>query len=95
MTPQDALREAIDVLGSQQGVAEAAGYNVKPGHIYHWLNGAKEVPAKYCPGIEAATREKGRPVFCEHLCPSAKWPAMRNQPGPVVKVVRSRARAGA
>lgn len=83
MTPTEALAEAIKVLGTQQAVADVAGHNLKTGHIYHWLNKAEEVPAKYCPGIEAATREKGTPIYCEWLCPSADWTAIRNQPGPV------------
>lgn len=82
MTPQDALRKAIDVLGTQRAVAEAAGEDVETGHVYYWLNRAEEVPAKYCPGIEAATRSKGTPVYCEQLCPGTDWATVRKQPGP-------------
>ena len=84
MTPKEALLKAIEVLGSQKAVAKAAGDNVETGHVYHWLNKADEVPAKYCPGIEAATREKGEAVFCEQLCPGTDWAAVRSMPGPVV-----------
>jgi DNA-binding transcriptional regulator YdaS (Cro superfamily) len=82
MTPQDALRKAIGILGSQTAVAAAAGEKVKTGHIFHWLNKSSEVPATYCPGIERATREKGVPVFCEQLCPGTDWASVRAGAGP-------------
>jgi DNA-binding transcriptional regulator YdaS (Cro superfamily) len=82
MTPREALMAAIDVLGSQKAVAAAAGADVETGHVYYWLNKANEVPARYCPGIERETREKGTPIFCEWLCPSADWKAVRRQSGP-------------
>lgn len=82
MTPSEALSAAIRVLGSQSAVAAAAGDEVKTGHVFYWLNKAPEVPAKYCPGIEQATREKGETVFCEWLCPSTDWRAVRAQKGP-------------
>lgn len=83
MTPQEALASAIRVLGSQKAVAAAAGEDVKTGHIFYWLNKAPEVPAQYCPGIERATREKGETVFCEQLCPTTDWGAVRAEHGPV------------
>jgi DNA-binding transcriptional regulator YdaS (Cro superfamily) len=82
MTPQEALRKAIEVLGTQKAVAAAAGDDIKTGHIFHWLNKAPEVPARYCPGIERATREKGDTVFCEQLCPSTDWASVRSGTGP-------------
>jgi DNA-binding transcriptional regulator YdaS (Cro superfamily) len=82
MTPQDALKRAIDALGSQTAVAAAAGEGVETGHVYYWLNKATEVPAKYCPGIEEATRKKGDTVFCEWLCPGTDWTAVRHKAGP-------------
>lgn len=84
MTPQEALREAIRVLGSQTAVAAAAGPDVQTGHVFYWINKAPEVPARYCPGIERATREKGEPVFCEQLCPSTDWGLVRTQNGPEI-----------
>lgn len=83
MTPKEALTKAIEVLGSQTALAEAAGDDAKTGHVYYWLNKAPEVPAEYCPGIERATREKGDTVFCEWLCPSTDWAAIRAASGPV------------
>jgi DNA-binding transcriptional regulator YdaS (Cro superfamily) len=82
MTPREALAKAIKVLGSQTAVAAAAGDDVATGHVFYWLNKAPEVPAKYCPGIERATREKGETVFCEQLCPSTDWGMVRVQEGP-------------
>lgn len=82
MNPKEALQKAIHVLGSQRAVANAAGEDVETGHVYHWLNKAKEVPAKYCPGIERATREKNDPVFCEELCPGTDWGSVRGAAGP-------------
>jgi DNA-binding transcriptional regulator YdaS (Cro superfamily) len=91
MSPQDALREAIRILGSQTAVAAAAGPDIATAHVYHWLNKAPEVPAKYCPGIERATREKGEAVHCEHLCPSTDWAAVRAECGPrPAKRIRTR-----
>jgi DNA-binding transcriptional regulator YdaS (Cro superfamily) len=87
MTPQDALRKAIEVLGTQKAVAAAAGDNVKTGHIFHWLNKGSEVPANYCPGIERATREKGDTVFCEQLCPGTDWASVRAGTGPETQTV--------
>lgn len=91
MTPKEALLEAIRVLGSQAAVAAAAGEDVKTGHIFYWLNKAPEVPARYCPGIERATREKGEPVFCEQLCPSTDWGAVRAAEGPTATAIEQAA----
>ena len=93
MTPHDALTKAIDVLGSQAAVATAAGDDVATGHIYYWLNKAPEVPAKYCPGIERATREKGTTVFCEQLCPGTDWAIIRAAKGPLAAKATATAKA--
>lgn len=88
MSPREALLMAIETLGSQKAVAAAAGPDVETGHVYYWLNKASEVPARYCPGIERATRQKvaadgkGQIVFCEQLCPSTDWGEVRSQAGP-------------
>jgi DNA-binding transcriptional regulator YdaS (Cro superfamily) len=96
MTPREALEKAIRVLGSQTAVATAAGEGVETGHVYHWLNKAPEVPAKYCPGIEAATRAKGIAadiVYCEQLCPGTKWSVVRAEDGPKPRRKADRATA--
>lgn len=90
-TPQEALSAAIRVLGGQTAVAAAAGPDVKTGHIFYWLNKAPEVPAKYCPGIEQATRDAGETIFCEDLCPSTDWGAVRAQRGPSVTAEKAAA----
>jgi DNA-binding transcriptional regulator YdaS (Cro superfamily) len=83
MSPQDALKVAIRVLGSQTAVAAAAGPDIGTAHVYHWLKPTSGgVPARYCPGIERATREKGETVFCEQLCPTTDWAAIRAETGP-------------
>ncbi|HEU6454129.1 MAG TPA: YdaS family helix-turn-helix protein [Roseateles sp.] len=89
LTPQEALAKAIRVLKTQTAVAEAAGNEAKTGHVFYWLNKAAEVPAKFCPGIEAATRAaaaaEGDPtliVYCEELCPGTDWAAVRANTGP-------------
>jgi DNA-binding transcriptional regulator YdaS (Cro superfamily) len=91
MTPREALLKAIQTLGSQKAVALAAGDECETGHVYYWLNRADEVPARYCPGIERATRERvketgeGEVVYCEQLSPSTDWAAVRAQKGPKVE----------
>ena len=87
MTPKDALETAIRVLGSQTAVAAAAGEDVRTGHIFYWLTKASEVPPRYCPGIEQATREKGEVVYCEHLCPGTDWSLIRDSAGPTGVIV--------
>jgi DNA-binding transcriptional regulator YdaS (Cro superfamily) len=83
MTPREALLKAIAVLGSQTAVAAAAGPDIKTGHIYHWLTKGAEVPAKYSPSIERATRERGDAVLCEWLSPSVDWSIVgERDPGP-------------
>lgn len=82
LTPKEALAKAIAVLKTQTAVAEAAGNEAKTGHVFYWLNKAAEVPAKFCPGIEKATREAGDTVFCEELCPGTDWASVRAGQGP-------------
>lgn len=47
------LMRAIEACGSQTALARACG--VKQGHVWYWLNKAKQVPAEYAGLIEAAT----------------------------------------
>ena len=48
-----ALSRAIEKLGGQSALARACG--VKQGHVWHWLNKSRSVPANYVLAIEAAT----------------------------------------
>lgn len=51
------LEQAIDILGSQQKLADSVG--VSQPTVWHWINaGNKRVPAEYCLGIEEATGGK-------------------------------------
>jgi DNA-binding transcriptional regulator YdaS (Cro superfamily) len=80
MTPHEALLKAIQVLGSQTALAAAVGPDIKTAHIYNWLNKSAEVPSKYAPSIERATRDKGDPVLCEWLSPSTDWSIVTERP---------------
>lgn len=67
------LERAIQIAGSQVKLAAALG--VRQGHVWKWLNTAREgVPAKYCPEIERLTR---REVTCEELRPDIDWGYVR------------------
>ena len=48
-----ALSRAIEKLGGQSALARAC--KVKQGHVWHWLNKSRRVPADYALTIEAAT----------------------------------------
>lgn len=54
----DALRKAIDILGSQAELARAVGK--RPGHVWAWLHRDGKVPAEMCRLIEAATNGQVR-----------------------------------
>lgn len=77
MSPQDALRKAVGIVGSQAKLAKALGNGLTQSNIYHWLNKAKVIPAEYCPDIERITK---RAVMCEELNPKANWGFIRNTP---------------
>ena len=89
MTPREALMAAIDVLGSQKAVAAAAGADVETGHVYYWLNKANEVPARYCPGIERETREKGTPISASGFAPAPTGRPCASRVGRRPRPVRS------
>jgi len=85
-----ALSRAIENLGGQSALARACG--VKQGHVWHWLNKSRNVPADYVLTIEAATggavtRHELRPdIFGK---PAAvrprKVPVKREPPSPGLK----------
>jgi DNA-binding transcriptional regulator YdaS (Cro superfamily) len=47
------LERAVQIAGGQTALADACG--VKQGHVWHWLNRAKRVPAEQVLKIERAT----------------------------------------
>lgn len=76
-----ALNRAIEFLGGQSALARACG--VKQGHVWHWLNKSRKVPADYVLTIEAATNGAvsryelrpdifGKPDSAQHELDSAK-----------------------
>jgi len=53
MCTQTPLQSAIEIMGSQTALARACG--VEQGHVWHWLNRAKKLPAERAIQIEHAT----------------------------------------
>lgn len=67
---KDALREAVEVLGSQTALAAACGPRIKQGHVYYWLRQSKNgLPPHFCDLVARATREKGREISPARLRP--------------------------
>lgn len=83
-TRSDWAAEAIRVLG---GATEAAAIITKMAEesgtaravsrqsVEYFVR--QRVPAEFCPLIERATRERGRPVLCEQLRPDVEWRVLR------------------
>lgn len=71
--PMKALLKAIEIVGSQQKLAELVG--VRQSHIAMWKKRGN-VPAEYCPAIERAT---GGKVRCEDLRADVAWEVLRTQ----------------
>ena len=71
MSPLEYLEKAVDVLGGQTAVAKVCGGRVRQQHVYNWLNRDLACPEKYAFKIQAATSEKGEPVYAWQLCPEA------------------------
>lgn len=69
MSPSEAVREAIEILGSQASLAKAL--EVKPPTIAQWAKDGRPVPPARAVQIEAATSGK---VKKEDLCPVFPWP---------------------
>lgn len=73
VTPQDALRRAVDVAGSQAALARLLG--VSQPSVWKWLDRGKALPAEHVHAVVAATgisKEELRPdLFGEVPLPSA------------------------
>jgi DNA-binding transcriptional regulator YdaS (Cro superfamily) len=78
---KQALLRAAEVLGGQSALASALGFADRR-HVWPWFNTSRRVPAEHCPGIERATRERGKPVLCEELRPDVAWSVLREQAAP-------------
>lgn len=64
------IQRATEILGSVKAVADVCGVSAQA--VCNWA--AKQVPAKHCPDIEAATNGE---VRCEDLRPDVNWPVLR------------------
>ncbi len=74
MTPQEALRKAVQIVGSQGSLARKMGNGITQAHVHYWLTRAPVVPAEHCPTIEHIV---GRAVRCEDLNPRVNWWVLR------------------
>lgn len=73
MTPQEALKEAIQLAGgTSTALARKIGGKVVRQNVEYWLEEGRRVPAEHCPAIE---RETG--VRCESLRPDIPWGVLR------------------
>ncbi|MCB1667613.1 MAG: YdaS family helix-turn-helix protein [Porticoccaceae bacterium] len=73
MTPVEALRKAIKIIGGQTATARAisrkTGVLIRQQHVWNWLNRDGGVPPEYAPILEEVTREMGVALTREQLCP--------------------------
>ena len=54
----EALKAAVDLVGSQSALARLIGGKVKQAHVWNWLNMQKRVPAEHVLAIEQAVAKK-------------------------------------
>jgi len=73
MTPEEALRKAVEVVGGQTAMARAlsvkTGRSIRQQHIWNWLNRDGGLPAAYAPLVQSLCRELGEELSCGYLCP--------------------------
>lgn len=73
MTPEEALRKAVEVIGGQTAMARAlsvkTGRSIRQQHIWNWLNRDGGLPAAYAPLVQSLCRELGEELPCCYLCP--------------------------
>lgn len=67
VSPEDALRRAIDVVGGQSALAGALGR--RQSTIWSWLNEQRQAAAEVVLRIEELTREAGNEVSRHELRP--------------------------
>ena len=73
MTPNQALEEAVSIVGSMEALGDELG--VTKGAVGQWKIDGRRIPAEHCPAIERLT--KGQ-VRCEKLRPDiADWEYLR------------------
>ena len=71
-TPEEAVKAACDLLGSQRALAALLG--VAPPTVNEWVLGKSPVPPAQAPHIERLT---GGAVRCEETCPKVPWDIVR------------------
>ncbi len=76
----DAIKRACEIVGSQTALAKLLG--VTPGYVNQWVSGHRQIPADYCPAIEAATNGV---IRCEQMRPDVGWSYLRATDCPVDK----------
>lgn len=67
-------------------MAQVLGYSDRR-CVWPYFNTDRVFPAEHCPALEQATRELGKPVFCEELRPDVAWEVVRNHRGPAKRRV--------
>jgi DNA-binding transcriptional regulator YdaS (Cro superfamily) len=75
MTPEAALDQASEIVGSMQALAEKL--HVTKGAVGQWKLPSRRIPAEHCPAIERLT---GGVVRCEVLRPDVDWAIVRASP---------------
>ena len=58
MTDKESLLRAVAAMGSQVALADAL--RIKPANVGMWLNGTKDIPARWCMPIEIVTEGRVR-----------------------------------
>ncbi|MDO9002880.1 MAG: YdaS family helix-turn-helix protein [Aquabacterium sp.] len=75
MTPQEALKKAVTIVGSQSRLAREIGGGITQAHVHYWMTKAPVVPAEHCPAIERIVKKE---VRCEDLNPLVDWWVLRS-----------------
>lgn len=74
-TPIDEIQRACDIVGGQAALARIL--DVEPTNVWQWLNGKRQIPARFCAAVEAATsgevtRQSLRPDDWQQYWPELK-----------------------
>ena len=73
MTDKQALKVAVEIVGSQGELAKLVGVS-KAAMSQAVRDAKRQIPAHWCPAIEKAT---ARQVRCEQLRPDVDWNYVR------------------
>ena len=72
MTGMKPIEQAIEAAGNAHRLAK--GIDVPPQSVIFWRDGERQIPAEYCPRIEALTG-----ILCEALRPDVRWDVLLNR----------------